>query len=57
MRRAPKPLVQVYRAEPGKWLYDCNRCHLEQFDRTWRATYLDAREHAATHSGVGFSRR
>jgi hypothetical protein len=53
----PKPLVQVWRAEHGKWLYDCRRCHEQLFDRTWPAIYKDAREHAASHTGVGFSRK
>lgn len=53
---SPKPLVQVYRAEPGKWLYGCRRCHEQLFDRTWPAVYKDARQHAAGHNGVGFTR-
>jgi hypothetical protein len=53
---APKPLVQVWRAEPGKWLYDCHRCREQMFERTWHGIYHDAREHAATHIGVGFSK-
>lgn len=53
----PRALVQVWRAEPGKWLFDCRRCHEQLFERTWEGSYKDAREHADRHTGVGFARK
>jgi hypothetical protein len=46
--------VSVWKAEKD-WVWDCVRCHHSGSRSDWRESYRLGREHANTHTGVGFA--